>query len=76
MDEAEQQDLTAYSSLTELFTRKLQAKSRQIANECLLVRTSYMIFHLISLLILLVRFHQLMEKCCMWDVLPMEDWTK
>ncbi|KAL5477073.1 hypothetical protein EMCRGX_G023815 [Ephydatia muelleri] len=37
MEEAEQPDLVAYSSLTELFTRKLKTKARLIAKECQLV---------------------------------------
>lgn len=41
MEEAEQPDLVAYSSLTELFTRKLKTKARLIAKECQLVRERF-----------------------------------
>lgn len=37
MEEAEEPDLVAYSSLTELFTRKLKTTARLIAKECQLV---------------------------------------
>lgn len=40
MEEAEEPDLVAYSSLTELFTRKLKTTARLIAKECQLVRAN------------------------------------